>query len=173
MIEAVKYSEMLKRNIPNTNQQGHQTYENNQTGIKPKVITQLINEIRMLIQEMKTIIRTVTENKLEKIQTKQQTPINEPIPLSNRFSPIDIDPVETTIEDSDETTNHIKTDTINRQKKLNKKINTKDNPTENETNPIKNMKHKLQKVDIDQLQDQKKKGKYQKLTPNPPIEKQI
>ena len=31
------------------------------------------------------------------------------------------------------------------------------------------MKHKLQKVDIDQLQDQRKK-KNQKPTPNPPIE---
>ena len=71
MIEAVKYSEMSKRNIPSINQQGHQTYENYQTRIKPKVITQLINEMRMLIQEMKTIIRTVTENKQQK---KIQTP---------------------------------------------------------------------------------------------------
>ena len=63
MIEAEKYSEISNRNIPSTNQQGHQTYENNQTGIKPEVITQLINEMRILIQEMKTIIRTVTENK--------------------------------------------------------------------------------------------------------------
>ncbi len=29
IIEAEKYSEMLKRYAPNTNQQGHQTYENN------------------------------------------------------------------------------------------------------------------------------------------------
>ncbi len=63
-------------------------------------------------------------------------------------------PVETTIEDSDETTTHIKTDSI----KLQKTLNTKDNPIENEiTNPTKKMKHKLQKVDIDQLQDQRKK----------------
>ena len=55
MIEAVKYSEMLKRNIPSTNQQGYHMYENNQTRIKPEVITQLINEMR---KEMKTIIRT-------------------------------------------------------------------------------------------------------------------
>ena len=68
-----------------------------------------------------------------KIQTKQKTLINEPIPLSNRFSPMDKDPVETTTEDSDETTSHIKTDTINLQKRLHKKINIKDNPTENET----------------------------------------
>ena len=32
------------------------------------------------------------------------------------------------------------------------------------------MEHKLQKVDIDQLQDQSKKKKNQKPTPNPPIE---
>ena len=63
IIEAVKYSEMSKRYTPNTNQQGHQTYENNPTRIKPEVITQLINEMRILIQEMKTIIRTITENK--------------------------------------------------------------------------------------------------------------
>ena len=37
---------------------------------------------------------------------------------------MDIDPVETTTEDSDETTTHIKTDTIKLQKRLHKKINT-------------------------------------------------
>ena len=73
-----------------------------------------------------------------KIQTKQKTLINEPIPLSNRFSPMDIDPVETITEDSDEETIHIKTDSINLQKRLHKKINIKDNPTEKETrNPTK------------------------------------
>ena len=46
---------------------------------------------------------------------------------------MDIDPVETTTEYSDETTTHIKTDTINLQKRLHNKINIKDNPTENET----------------------------------------
>ena len=56
-----------------------------------------------------------------KIQTKQKTLINEPIPLSNRFSPMDIDPVETITEDSDEATTHIKTDSINLQKRLHKK----------------------------------------------------
>ena len=40
----------------------------------------------------------------EKIQAKQKTLINEPIPLSNRFCPMDIDPVETTT--------HIKRDLI-------------------------------------------------------------
>ena len=68
-----------------------------------------------------------------KIQTKQKTLINEPIPLSNIFSPMDIDPVETITEDSDEATTHIKTDSVNLQKRLHKKINIKDNPTENET----------------------------------------
>ena len=63
IIEAVEYTEMSKKYTPKTNQQGHQTYENNRTRIKPEVITQLINEMRMLIQQMKTIRRTVTENK--------------------------------------------------------------------------------------------------------------
>ena len=57
-----KFSEMSKRYTPNTNPQGHQTSKNNKTRIKPKVITQLINEMRMLIQKLKAI-RTVTENK--------------------------------------------------------------------------------------------------------------
>ena len=88
-----------------------------------------------------------------KIQTKQKT-LNEPISLSNRFSLMDIDPVETITEDSDEA------DSINLQKRLHEKINIKDNPTENETtNPTQKMLHKLQKVDIDQLQDQRKKEK--------------
>ena len=56
-----------------------------------------------------------------KIQTKQKTLINEPIPLSNRFSPMDIDPVETITENSDEATTHIKTESINLQKRLHKK----------------------------------------------------
>ena len=55
-----------------------------------------------------------------KIQTKQKTLVNEPIPLSNRFSPMDIDPVETITEDSDEATTLIKTDSINLQKRLHK-----------------------------------------------------
>ena len=107
-----------------------------------------------------------------RIQTKQKTLINEPIPLSNRFSPMDIDPIKTITEDSDEATTHIKTDSINLQKRLHKKINIKDNPTENETtNPTPpKMKHKLQKVDIDWLQDERKKKKNQKPAPNPPIE---
>ena len=57
----------------------------------------------------------------EKIQTKQKILINEPIPLSNRFSPMDMDPVETITEDSDETTTHIKTDIIKLKKRLHEK----------------------------------------------------
>ena len=72
------------------------------------------------------------------------------------------------IEDSDKIATHIKTDTIKLQKRLNKKINTKYNPTENEiTNPTKVIKHKLQNVDINQLQEQRKN---QKPTPNPSTE---
>ena len=86
---AVKYSEMSKRNIPSTNQQGHQTHENNQTGIKPEVITQLINKMRMLIQEIKTIIKTVTENKqLSKENTNTKDSINhERQTKSNKRNP--------------------------------------------------------------------------------------
>ena len=59
----------------------------------------------------------------EKSKLNKKTLINEPIPLSNRFTSMDIeDPVETTIEDSEETTTHIETDIIKLQKKLNKKI---------------------------------------------------
>ena len=50
----------------------------------------------------------------EKIQTKPKTLINEPIPLCNRFGPVDL-------EDLHETTTHIKTDTWKLPKRLNKK----------------------------------------------------
>ena len=66
----------------------------------------------------------------EKSKLNKKTLINEPIPLSNIFSPMDIDLVETITEDSDEATTHIKTDSINLQKRLYKKINIKDNLTE-------------------------------------------
>ena len=72
---------------------------------------------------------------------------------------MDIDPVETTTENSNETTTHIKTDTIKLQKRLHKKIDTKDNPTEQETtNPTKKMKPKLhlQKVDVNQKEKNQK-----------------
>ena len=52
----------------------------------------------------------------KKSKLKEKTLINEPIQLSNRFSPMNIDPVETAIEDSDEITTHIKTDNIKLQK---------------------------------------------------------
>ena len=80
-----------------------------------------------------TKIRKNPKAKKRKKQTQQKTLINEPMPLSNRFSPMDIkDLVEATIEDSDEITTYFKTDTIKLQKRLNKKIKTKDNPPENE-----------------------------------------
>ena len=62
---------MSKRYIPNTNQEGYQTYENNKTGIKPEVITKLTNKMRILTQKMKTI-RMVTEN--NQSPKKTQTP---------------------------------------------------------------------------------------------------
>ena len=106
-----------------------------------------------------------------KIQTKQKTLINEPIPLSNRFSPMDIDLVETITEDSDEATTHIKTDSVNLQKRLHKKINIKDNPTENETtNPTPKNETQATKSRHRSTSRWKEKGKNQKPTPNPPIE---
>ena len=130
--------------------------EKEDTKPKQEELNKLINELKNLIEILKMITKEtikehistvpdeyVTHNQNQeknpkqrrgKIQTKQLTLINEPIPLSNRFSPMDIeDPVETTTEDSDETTTHIKTDIIKLQKRLHKKMNTKDNPTKNET----------------------------------------
>ena len=94
---------------------------------KPKEeLNKQINELKNLIKILKMITKEtikehistvphkyVTKRRKGKIQTKQKTLINEPIPLSNRFSPVDIDPVETTT--------HMKTDTINLQKRLHKK----------------------------------------------------
>ena len=92
---------------------------------KQEELNKLINELN-LIEILKTItnetikehISTVPDKwetykqsqekvkqRKETIQTKQKTLINEPIPLSNRFRPMNI-------EDPDETTIHIKTDTI-------------------------------------------------------------
>ena len=69
------------------------------------------------------------------------------------------DPVETTIEDSDETTTHIKTDTIKLQKRFNKKNKYQRQPNRKWKILPKKIKHKLQKVDLDQLQDQREKKK--------------
>ena len=110
---------------------------------KQEELKKLINELKNLIEILKTITKeTIKEHistipdeyvtynqnqeknpkqRKENIQTKQKPLINEPIPLSNRFSPMDIDPVETDIEDSDETTTHIKTGTIKLQNRLHKK----------------------------------------------------
>lgn len=78
LINTVTYTEISKRHIPNPNQQGHQTYENNQPITKPEVVTQLMNEMRTLIQEMKTIIKTITENKqLSKENSNTKTSTNQ------------------------------------------------------------------------------------------------
>ena len=117
--------------------------EKEDTKLKQEELNKLIYELKNLIELLKTITKeTIKEHiltvpdecethnqnqeespnqKKEKIQTKQKTLINEPIPLSNRFSPMDIDPVETTVEDSDKTTTLIKTDSIKLQKRLLKK----------------------------------------------------
>ena len=99
-------------------------------------LNKLIKELKNLIEILKMITKEtirehistvpdkyVTHNQNQekknpkqrkgKIQTKQKTLINESIPLSKRFNPMDIDPVETTT--------HFKTDSINLQKKLHKK----------------------------------------------------
>ena len=127
------------------------------TKSKQEELNKLINELKNLIEILKTITKvTIKEHiceshnqnqeknpkqRKEKVQTKQKTLMNKPIPLSNRFSPMDIDPVETIIDYSDETTTYLKTDTIKLQKRLHKKINTKDSATENETtNPTKKKK---------------------------------
>ena len=57
---------------------------------------------------------------------------------------MDIDPVETTTEDSDEATTHIKTDTINFQKRLHKnKYQRQPNRKWNNKSYPQKMKHKL------------------------------
>ena len=181
---------------------------------------------RNIFQQFQTNLRDTSKIKKnplskekKKIQTKQKTLINEPIPLSNRFSPKDIeDPVETTTHikiiimscrqhgypwPSLATSpyhssppagllgyipclhiaavckfglvvllllghmwgsigvRHLQARPCFSSRDLIKNINTKDKPTENKTtNPTKKkMKHKLQKVDIDQLQDQRKNKK--------------
>ena len=98
-----------------------------------------------------------------KIQTKQKPLINESIPLSNRFSLMDID--------SDETTTQIKTDSISLQKRLHKKINIEDNLTDNETiNPTPKNETQASKSRYRSTSRSKEKVKNQKPTPNPPIE---
>ena len=114
--------------------------EKEDTKPKQEELNKLINELKNLIEILRTITKeTIKEHILtvskehethyqnqekspkqrkEKIQTKTKTLINELIPLSIRFSLIDI-------EDPDETTTHIKTDFIKLQKRLNKKINTR------------------------------------------------
>ena len=80
-------------------------------------------------------------------------------------------PVETTINDSDEKTTHIETDTIKLQKRLNKKKKITKTTQQKMKQQIlpKKMKRNLQKVDINHLQDQRKRKNHEP-TPNPPIE---
>ena len=82
---------------------------------------------------------------------------------------MDIDPVETTTEDSDETTTHIKTDTTKLQKRLNKYQrqpnrtgNDKSYPKKNETQATKSRHRSTSRS--------KEIEKNQKPTPNSPIE---
>ena len=62
MIETTKYAEVTKKNIPITNKENYHTCET-ETTTKPEVVAQLVNEMKALIQEIKTIIRAITENK--------------------------------------------------------------------------------------------------------------
>ena len=61
MIETTKCAEVTKKNIPITNKENYMC----ETGIttKSEIVAQLLNEMKTLIQEIKTIIRAVTENK--------------------------------------------------------------------------------------------------------------
>ena len=77
IVEATKYAEITKKNIPTTNKISCHNCETNTT-TKPEVAAQLINEIRALIQEMKTIIRTVKDRSRYNSRTKTT-------PNKNRF----------------------------------------------------------------------------------------
>ena len=62
MIETTKYAEVTKKNIPITNKENYHMCEM-ETTTKPEVVAQLVNEMKKLIQEIKTIIRVVTSQK--------------------------------------------------------------------------------------------------------------
>ena len=62
MIKTTKYTEVTKKNIPITNKENYHMCEM-ETTAKPEVVAQLVNKMKALIQEITTIIRTVTENK--------------------------------------------------------------------------------------------------------------
>ena len=100
--------------------------EKQDTKPKQEELNKLINDLKNQIEILKTITEEITKEHIltvpdkcethnqyqekdpkqtkEKMQNKKKTLINELISLSNRFSPMDIDPVETTT--------HITTDTI-------------------------------------------------------------
>ena len=70
MLETTKYVEVTKKNIPTNKKQSCYMCE---TNTKPKVVAQLINETRVLIQEMKTIIEAVTEKLSKNPNTRVAT----------------------------------------------------------------------------------------------------
>ena len=168
----VTKKETRKRKIQNQNRKNWINWLMNKNLIEIlKMITkETIKEHILIVPEnvrQTTKIRKKNpKQRKEKIQTKQKKLINEPIPLSNRFNPMDIDPVETTIEDSDETITHIKTDTIKLQKRLHKKINTKDNQTENETNPTKKKTKKKTQATKSRHRSTSKSKEKEKITPH-------
>ena len=83
-------------------------------------LNKLINELKNLIEILKMIVKETIKGHISTDPDECDTqPKSGKKTLSNRFSPMDIDPVETPTED--ETTTHITTDTINLQKRLHKK----------------------------------------------------
>ena len=80
---------------------------------------------------------------------------------------MDIDPVETITEDSNETTTHIKTDTIKLQKRLNKKKQIQpDRKWNNQSYP----KNQTQATKSRHRSTSRSKEKEKNQKPNPPIE---
>ena len=91
MIETTKYADVTKKNIPITNKENYHMCEM-ETTAKPEVVAQLVNKMKALIQEIKTI-RAVTENKptakkktqtsklLQTKRNKQKTRRTQRLPL--------------------------------------------------------------------------------------------
>ena len=67
-----KYAEVTKKNIPTTKKQSCYTCEASATS-KSKLVAQLVNEMRALIQEMKTVIEVVTEKLSKDLNTRVAT----------------------------------------------------------------------------------------------------
>ena len=86
MIETTKYAEVTKKNIPITNKENY--LRETETTTKPEIVTQLVNEMKALIQEIKTI-RTVTENKpLAKKDTNIEIATNKEKQTKNKENPL-------------------------------------------------------------------------------------